>query len=275
MNMMLLTINPVAFSIGSIEVRWYGILIASGILLGYLFANREAKKQGLPDDFLADFLVWAIPISIISARIYYVAMEWGNYADNPIRAIEIWNGGIAIHGGIIGAVITTIVFCKVKGISFFKLADIMIPSLLIGQIIGRWGNFINQEAHGGPVSRTFLESLYIPNWIINQMYIEKLGSYVHPTFLYESLWNVVGLILILTIRKYLRRGELFASYLIWYAIGRFYIEGMRTDSLYLIGELRSAQVVSILSLLIGIGLIIYRRVILKVSVKYREDVKEI
>lgn len=118
---------------------------------------------------------------------------------------------------------------------------------------------MNQEAHGGPVSRAFLESLHLPNWLINQMYIESLSSYVHPTFLYESLWNLVGLIIVLLIRKHLNRGEVFATYLIWYAIGRFYIEGMRTDSLYLIGELRSAQIVSILSLIVAIGLIVYRR----------------
>lgn len=269
-NLLLLTINPIAFSIGSIDIRWYGILIASGILLGYIVANKEADKRGLPKDFYADFLMWAIPISIISARIYYVTMEWEQYAANPLRAIEIWKGGIAIHGGLIGAILTTIIYCKVKKISFFKVADITVPSLLIGQIIGRWGNFMNQEAHGGPVSRAFLESLHLPNWLINQMYIDSLSSYVHPTFLYESLWNLVGLIIILLIRKHLNRGEVFATYLIWYAIGRFYIEGMRTDSLYLIGELRSAQIVSILSLIVGIGLIVYRRFIIKIPTKYQE-----
>ncbi|MEK4080152.1 prolipoprotein diacylglyceryl transferase [Solibacillus sp. FSL W7-1436] len=270
MNLLLLTINPIAFSIGSIDIRWYGILIASGILLGYIVANKEADKRGLPKDFYTDFLMWAIPISIISARIYYVTMEWDQYAANPLRAIEIWNGGIAIHGGLIGAILTTIIYCKVKKISFFKVADITVPSLLIGQIIGRWGNFMNQEAHGGPVSRAFLESLHLPNWLINQMYIESLSSYVHPTFLYESLWNLVGLIIVLLIRKHLNRGEVFATYLIWYAIGRFYIEGMRTDSLYLIGELRSAQIVSILSLIVAIGLIVYRRFFIKIPTKYQE-----
>jgi len=269
-NLLLLTINPIAFSIGSIDIRWYGILIASGILLGYIVANKEADKRGLPKDFYTDFLMWAIPISIISARIYYVTMEWDQYAANPLRAIEIWNGGIAIHGGLIGAILTTIIYCKVKKISFFKVADITVPSLLIGQIIGRWGNFMNQEAHGGPVSRAFLESLHLPNWLINQMYIESLSSYVHPTFLYESLWNLVGLIIVLLIRKHLNRGEVFATYLIWYAIGRFYIEGMRTDSLYLIGELRSAQIVSILSLIVAIGLIVYRRFFIKIPTKYQE-----
>lgn len=270
MNLLLLIIDPIAFNIGPIKVHWYGILIVLGIILAYMVANKEAVKIGLSKDFFVDLLMWAIPISIISARIYYVTMEWENYADNPIRAIEIWNGGIAIHGGLIGAILTTIIYCKIKKVSFFKVVDIAVPGLLIGQIIGRWGNFINQEAHGGQVSRAFLESLYLPDWLINQMYIESLESYVHPTFLYESLWNLLGLILILLIRKYLRRGEVFATYLIWYAIGRFYIEGMRTDSLYLIGELRSAQVVSILSLIIAVGLIFYRRFIIRIPSNYRD-----
>lgn len=163
MEQILLAIDPVAFSIGSIEVRWYGILIASGIVLAYFVGQREAVKRGLPDDFLADMLIWAIPISIICARLYYVGMKWEYYGANPEKIIQIWNGGIAIHGALIGAVITAFIFCRSRGISFLKVADIVAPSLLIGQIIGRWGNFMNQEAFGGPVSRAFLENLMLPN----------------------------------------------------------------------------------------------------------------
>lgn len=269
MEQILLAIDPVAFSIGSIEVRWYGILIASGIVLAYFVGQREAVKRGLPDDFLADMLIWAIPISIICARLYYVGMKWEYYGANPEKIIQIWNGGIAIHGALIGAVITAFIFCRSRGISFLKVADIVAPSLLIGQIIGRWGNFMNQEAFGGPVSRAFLENLMLPNWIIEQMYIQDLGTYVHPTFLYESLWNVLGLIILLVLRKVnLHRGEIFFSYMIWYSIGRFYIEGMRTDSLYLVGELRSAQVVSFLAIVIGIVAIIYRRMKVRPAVRY-------
>lgn len=170
-----------------------------------------------------------------------------------------------------GNVVRAYVFTRVKNISFLKLADIAAPSILIGQIIGRWGNFMNQEAHGGPVSREFLESLFLPNWMIEQMYITKLQSYVHPTFLYESLWNIVGLVILLGLRKAnLHRGELFFSYLIWYSIGRFYIEGLRTDSLYLIGDLRSAQVVSLLAIVVGITMIIYRRYYLKSTIRYQD-----
>jgi len=270
----LLAIDPVAFSLGSIEVRWYGILIALGIVLAYFVAQREAQKRGLPEDFLADMLIWAIPISIICARIYYVAMKWEYYGANPEKIIQIWNGGIAIHGALIGAVVTAYIFSKKKGISFLKVADIVAPSLLIGQIIGRWGNFMNQEAYGGPVTREFLENLFIPNWIIEQMYVVELGTYVHPTFLYESLWNVVGLIILLSLRKVnLHRGEIFFSYMIWYSIGRFFIEGMRTDSLYLIGELRSAQVVSILAIIIGLISIAYRRIKVRPIVRYLDEEK--
>lgn len=269
MSFTLLAIDPVAFHLGPIPVRWYGILIATGIVLAYLLAQREAVRLGLHEDFLGDMLIWAVPISIISARIYYVSMKWDYYGENPGRIIEIWTGGIAIHGALIGAFITAYIFTKKRGISFLRVADITAPSILIGQIIGRWGNFINQEAYGGPVSRGFLENLFLPDWIIEQMYIKEDGTYVHPTFLYESVWNIIGLIILLVARKFnWRRGEMFFFYLIWYSIGRFFIEGLRTDSLYLIGDLRSAQVVSILGIAIGIIAIVYRRMNVKPAVRY-------
>ncbi|MEO4054537.1 prolipoprotein diacylglyceryl transferase [Solibacillus sp. CAU 1738] len=269
MNLLLMTIDPVAFSIGPIEVRWYGILIALGIVLAYFLAQREAVRLGLHPDFLADLLIWAVPISIVSARIYYVVMKWDYYGANPSKIIEIWNGGIAIHGALIGAIITAYIFTKKRGVSFLKVADIAAPSILLGQIIGRWGNFINQEAHGGPVTRSFLENLKLPDWIIEQMYIEQQGTYVHPTFLYESVWNLIGFIILIVSRKLnWRRGEMFFFYLIWYSIGRFYIEGLRTDSLYLVGDLRSAQVVSIIGVVVGLSAIIYRRLTVKPVVRY-------
>ncbi|AXH99878.1 prolipoprotein diacylglyceryl transferase [Sporosarcina sp. PTS2304] len=274
MNLLLLAINPVAIRIGSadtaIEVRWYGILIALGIILGFLVVQREMLKRGMHPDFLTDMLIWAIPISIISARIYYVIFTWDFYKDHPGQIIQIWNGGIAIHGALIGAVITAVIFCKKRGVSFWKVADITAPGLLIGQIIGRWGNFMNQEAHGGPVSEAFKEQTIIPDWIMNQMTID--GITYHPTFLYESLWNVVGLILILVIRRAvkMKRGEIFLFYVIWYSIGRFFIEGMRTDSLYVIGSLRAAQLVSVTGVVIGIVILIYRRYIMKVKENYND-----
>lgn len=264
----LLAINPVAFSIGSLEVRWYGILIAFGIILAFLVVQREMVKRGMHKDFLTDLLIWAVPISIVSARIYYVTFSWDYYKDHPSEIIEIWNGGIAIHGALIGAFITAFIYTKYRGISFLKTADIAAPGLLIGQIIGRWGNFMNQEAHGGPVSQTFLENTMIPDWIMKQMTIK--GVTYHPTFLYESLWNAVGLVIILLLRKFrLKRGELFLFYVTWYSVGRFFIEGMRTDSLYG-GDIKAAQVVSIVAVIVAIITFIYRRYIAKVDVTYQD-----
>ena len=267
MQTLLLEINPVAFQIGGLQVRWYGILIACGIALGYMIAQNEAVKRGFHQEFFTDLLIWAVPIAIICARIYYVGMSWDSYAGHPEKWIQVWKGGIAIHGALIGSFLTAYIFTRKRKVSFLKLTDVAVPSILLGQIIGRWGNFMNQEAYGGPVSRSFLENLYLPNWLIEQMYIE--GTYVHPTFLYESLWNIVAFIILLFARKWnWRRGEMFFFYLIWYSFGRFFIEGMRTDSLYLIGELRSAQVVSIIAIAIGIIAIVYRRLYVKPVVRY-------
>ena len=181
----LLAINPVAFHLGPIPVNWYGIIIGVGILIAYFLAQKESVRRGLDPEFFADLLIWAIPISILSARVYYVVMKWDYYSQHPGSIIQIWNGGIAIHGALIGAFITAYIFTKKRKVSFLKLADIAAPSILVGQIIGRWGNFVNQEAYGGPVSREFLEGLFLPNWLIEQMYIREDGNYVHPTFLYE------------------------------------------------------------------------------------------
>lgn len=264
----LLTIDPVAFQIGSISVRWYGILIALGIVLAFIVVQREMVKRGMHPDFLTDLLVWAVPISIISARIYYVIFSWDFYKDNPGQIIQIWQGGIAIHGALIGAFITTYIFTKRRGISFWKTVDIAAPGLLIGQIIGRWGNFMNQEAYGEPVSENFLNTTIIPDWIMTQMTID--GVTHHPTFLYESLWNLVGLIILLLLRKVsVKRGEMFLFYLTWYSFGRFFIEGLRTDSL-MGGALRAAQVVSVLTIIIAVTLFIIRRYVRKVDETYQD-----
>lgn len=263
----LLAINPVAFSLGGLDIRWYGILIATGIVLAFIVVQREMVKRCMHPDFLTDLLVWAVPISIISARAYYVIFSWDYYKDNLGKVFQIWEGGIAIHGALIGAFVTTYVFTKLRGVSFWKTVDIAAPGILIGQIIGRWGNFMNQEAHGGPVSEHFLETTIIPDWIMKQMTID--GVTYHPTFLYESLWNLVGLIIILALRHVaLKRGEMFLFYLTWYSIGRYFIEGMRTDSLYG-GDLRAAQVVSIVTIVIAIVLFIYRRFIREVDETYQ------
>ncbi|GAA1381152.1 prolipoprotein diacylglyceryl transferase [Peribacillus frigoritolerans] len=252
-------LNPIAIDLGPIQVHWYGLIIGFGVLLGLIIALRESERRGLDKEIFTDLILFAVPIAIISARIYYVIFQWEYYSQNPGDIIKIWNGGIAIHGALIGSVLTAIVFAKVKKVSFWKLVDIAAPSLLLGQAIGRWGNFMNQEAHGGEVTRSFLENMHLPEFIINQMYIN--GTYYHPTFLYESIWNILGVIILLSLRKVnLRRGELFLTYVLWYSIGRYFIEGLRTDSLMLTESLRIAQVISIVLIAVAIALVVYRRV---------------
>ncbi|MDG5138382.1 prolipoprotein diacylglyceryl transferase [Staphylococcus aureus] len=251
-------IDPVAFNLGPLSVRWYGIIIAVGILLGYFVAQRALVKAGLHKDTLVDIIFYSALFGFIAARIYFVIFQWPYYVENPSEIIKIWHGGIAIHGGLIGGFIAGVIVCKVKNLNPFQIGDIVAPSIILAQGIGRWGNFMNHEAHGGPVSRAFLEQLHLPNFIIENMYIN--GQYYHPTFLYESIWDVAGFIILVKIRKHLKLGETFFLYLTWYSIGRFFIEGLRTDSLMLTSNIRVAQLVSILLILISISLIVYRRI---------------
>lgn len=259
-------LNPIAFSLGPISVHWYGIIIGLGLALALYLAIKEENRRGLEKDTFSDLMIWAIPIAIISARLYYVIFELDYYGEHPGEILQIWNGGLAIHGALIGAVITTYIFAKKRKISFWKIADIAAPSIILGQAIGRWGNFINQEAHGGEVTRSFLEGLHLPDFVINQMFID--GSYYHPTFLYESVWNLAGFVLLLVLRRVnLRRGELFLTYVIWYSIGRFFVEGMRTDSLML-GSLRTAQTISIALAVGALVILLYRRKMKQSEVRY-------
>lgn len=251
-------LNPLAIDLGPFQVHWYGVIIVTGLVLALWIAMREAERRHLNKDIFADLMIWAIPIAIISARIYYVIFEWEYYSKNLSQIPQIWEGGIAIHGALIGSVVTAYFYTKSKGVSFWKLVDIAAPSIILGQAIGRWGNFMNQEAHGGEVTREFLEGLFLPDFIVNQMYIN--GAYYHPTFLYESIWNFLGFFLLLSLRKVnLRRGEMFLTYVIWYSIGRFFVEGLRTDSLMLTDYLRIAQTISIFLIVLAVSLILYRR----------------
>jgi phosphatidylglycerol---prolipoprotein diacylglyceryl transferase len=262
-------LDPIAFSLGPIAVHWYGLIIGAGIALVLWIAIKEADKRGMPKDAFPDLMLWAVPIAIICARIYYVIFQWDYYAQNLGDIPKIWNGGIAIHGALIGSVATAYVFAKKKNISFWKLADIAAPSIILGQAIGRWGNFMNQEAHGGPVTRAFLENLHLPEFIINQMYIN--GAYYHPTFLYESFWDLLGFLILLGLRRVnLGRGEIFLSYMIWYSIGRFFVEGLRTDSLMLTESLRMAQTISIGLIVLAVVLFVIRRKNGMAKVKYLE-----
>jgi phosphatidylglycerol:prolipoprotein diacylglycerol transferase len=254
---MLQPIDPIAFELGPVAVHWYGIIIGTAVFLGLWLAIRESKRQKMDSDVFVDLIMWAIPISILGARTYYVIFEWDYYRQNPGDIIAVWEGGLAIHGALIAATLTSIVFARIKNISFWKLADIAAPSLILGQAIGRWGNFMNQEAHGGPVSEAFISSF--PSFIQAQMFIE--GQYYHPTFLYESLWNLVVLGILLWVRRqpWIKRGEVFLSYLMMYSLGRFFIEGMRTDSLMLTDTIRMAQFISVLILLGAAFLLFWKR----------------
>lgn len=263
-------LSRVFLSIGPFTIYWYGVIIAAAIFIGLYLATKEAEKLGLKKDIPTDLIIFAAPIAIVFARIYYVIFEWERYQGEPIwKLIAIWEGGIAIHGALIGAVLTAIVFARFKNVSFWQLADITAPSLILGQAIGRWGNFMNQEAHGGPVSEVFYENFmqYLPNFIVNQMCID--GILYHPTFLYESVWNILVFIGLLFLRKYNPlRGELFLSYMLLYSVGRFFIEGLRTDSLMLFGLLRQAQILSIVLIIVAIVLIVYRRKVSNMNVRY-------
>lgn len=251
-------INPIALELGPISVRWYGIIIAVGILLGYFIAQEGVKRIGFDTDTLVDIIFWSAIFGFIMARLYFVVFQWPYYIQNPIEIPMIWHGGIAIHGGLIGGFVTGIIICKQKNINPFQIGDVIAPSMILGQGIGRWGNFMNHEAHGGPVSRTFLENLHIPDFIINNMYIN--GKYYQSTFLYESIWDILGFVILILLRKHLRIGDTFCLYLIWYSIGRFFVEGMRTDSLMLTSDIRVAQLMSIILIIVGIVIMIIRRV---------------
>ncbi|MGH1393822.1 MAG: prolipoprotein diacylglyceryl transferase [Trichormus sp.] len=247
--------GPILVEIGPITIRWYGLLIAVAVLIGVSLSQYLAKRRHVNPELLSDLSIWLVIGAIPAARIYYVLFEWSEYAQNPGRIIAIWQGGIAIHGAIIGGTLAALIFAKLKRVSFWQLADLVAPSLILGQAIGRWGNFFNSEAFGRPTNLPW--KLYIPP----ERRPPELASYeyFHPTFLYESLWDlmVFGLLLTLFFRgisgkSRLRVGTLFMVYLVAYSVGRFWIEGLRTDSLML-GPLRIAQVVSLTGVTLGLA----------------------
>src|SRR5690625_33332 len=262
-------LNRIFLQLGPISIYWYGVIIATGLFLGLYLATKEADRLGLKKDLVVDLIVFATPIAILFARIYYVIFEWEMYRGAPWwKWFAVWEGGIAIHGALIGAVLTAIVYAKVKDVSFWQLADIIAPSLILGQAIGRWGNFMNQEAHGGPMSEAAYQNFhqYLPDFIMNQMCID--GVMYYPTFLYESFWNILVFILLILLRKYNPlRGEIFLNYIIMYSIGRFFIEALRTDSLYF-GPIRQAQLLSLILIVGAIIILIIRRKMKQVDRRY-------
>lgn len=242
--------DRILFSVGPITIYWYSVTMLIAVLVGIYLALRESKKQGMYT-FLSDLITYIIIFGIIGARLYYVIFNFDNYKNNLLAIFKIWEGGIAIYGAIIGGFISIVYLAQKRKQSIIKTTDIIVPGLLLAQSIGRWGNFFNSEAHGTSVSLEFLQSIHVPNFIIEGMYIN--GNYYHPTFLYESIWCFLGFIILIAIRKISKRktGLMTASYFIWYGLGRLFIEGLRTDSLY-IGNFRISQIVSIILIFIGI-----------------------
>ncbi len=231
--------NPVAFKLGPVTIYWYGIIIAAGILSGLYVAKKLAKIRGINPDLLDEFLIIVVPLAVIGARLYYVLFKLEYYLRNPRLILAIWEGGLAIHGAIIVSIIVAIIFAKVKKINFLSFADIAAPALILGQAIGRWGNYVNQEAYGSETN--------LP-WAI---YVD--GAYRHPTFLYESIWNLVvfGALVYLLRKASLKPGSIFSLYLAGYSLGRVFIESLRTDSL-MMGPFRVAQLISGAFILVGI-----------------------
>lgn len=239
-------IDPVAFHLFGIPIMWYGVLIALGILLGSKIASREIVRRGFSEDDLWDGLIWAIVSGVICARMYYVIFEWKYYGAHPAEILNIRRGGLAIHGALLGGILAFAIYAKKRKLPLKLLLDISAPGVILAQSIGRWGNFINQEAHGGPTD--------LPWGIIID------GVKVHPTFIYESLGNfaIFWFLLWFAHNKQKHDGEVFYFYMILYSIVRFFVEGLRTDSLML-GPLRVAQLMSILGVILGAALILHAR----------------
>ena len=248
-------LNPIAFRFGPLEIHWYAICIVTGMVLAVWLAIKEAPRKGMTSDDIMDFILLAFPIAILGARLYYVVFQWSYYSQHPDEIIAIWNGGIAIYGALLAGALVLLVFSYRRKINAYDFLDIAAPGVMLAQSLGRWGNFFNQEAYGKAVAQLN----YLPKFIRDQMYIE--GSYRVPTFLYESLWNLLGFAIIISLRHrpgLLKRGEVAWFYLVWYGCGRFVIEGLRTDSLML-GSLRVSQWLSLVLVILGLVMTYYGR----------------
>ena len=247
--------SRVAFNILGFNIYWYSICILLGVIVAYLLIINESKKHGLNKNEISDLIFYTLIISILGARIYYVIFNLNYYLSNPSEIIKIYNGGLAIHGGVISGLIFVYYYIKKKNLNYLRIIDIVSPALILAQAIGRWGNFFNKEAYGNKVSLEILKNMHIPNFIINGMKID--GSYYLPTFFFESILCLIGFIIIILLRKNknIKLGFQIGFYFIWYGIIRFFIEILRQDSLMLF-NIKMAQIISIISLVFGIILII-------------------
>lgn len=255
----MLQINPEIISIGPISLRWYAVLIMTGAILATVLSNRLAKSKGFPEEFISDLLFYVLPIGIVGARLYYVIFKWEDYQHDLLAIFKVWEGGLAIYGGLLAGLGVIYWYAKKYHTNPVVVVDIIVPYVLLAQAIGRWGNFINQEAFGVAVTRSYLESLHLPSFIIDQMNIG--GVYYQPTFLYESLLSFIGFVVLVSIRKFVKTiqvGDLTLGYMFWYGIERFIVEGMRTDSLY-IGVIRVSQALSLVLVLLSVVLYFYKK----------------
>ncbi len=244
--------DGVIFEIGGFAIKWYSVLILTGVIIGIFMASREAKKFEFPKDFMFNLCFWTIIFGVIGARLYYVAFNLEHFINNPIDILKIWNGGLAIHGGLILGGITAFIYSKKYQANFWRIADILVVPVLLAQAIGRWGNFFNQEAYGPATSLANLNSNFLlPEFVIEGMQIN--GIYYEPMFYYESLWCLLGVIILLIVRriKYIKVGQITAIYAMWYSAARFFIEAGRLDALELFG-FRVAQIVSIVAFVVGL-----------------------
>ena len=250
--------NRILFSLGPFTIYWYSVTMLIAVLTGIYLAIKESKRVN-HYEYISNLITPLIIFGIIGARLYYVIFNFSYYKNDLLSIFKIWEGGIAIYGAIIGGLIAIMYHAHKNNESIIETTDIIAPGLLLAQAIGRWGNFFNGEAHGGIVTLEYLKKLHIPKFIINGMYIN--GTYYEPTFLYESIWCILGFIVLLIIRKLTKRekGIMTSSYFIWYGIGRIVIEGLRTDSLYL-GSIRISQLVSLVLIIIGIFGILYNKI---------------
>ena len=236
--------NPIAFTIAGIDIRWYGILIGVAFLLAIYISYLRAPRFGIVQDDILDLTIFLIPCSIIGARAYYVIFSYDNYRGNFIQMLNLRAGGLAIHGGIIAGVIVSYIVAKRKKIKFSNLADLIMPQVALAQAIGRWGNFFNSEAHGGPTNLPWAITVY--------------GEKVHPTFLYESIWCFFIFILLIFLSNKIKfNGQIALLYAMLYSFERFWVEGLRTDSL-MIGQFRQAQVLSLVVFILALSAYIYQ-----------------
>ena len=241
---------PRSFQLGPLTIHFYGAIIALGLVLAVLYASRRSREFGIKEDDLLDGVLWVTPFAILCARAYYCLFSWEKYAANPIKVLYIWEGGLAIYGGVIGAVVGVLVFCHVKKIRTATILDLVLLGFLIGQSLGRWGNFFNREAFGAETD-TFLRM-----GLMNRYTGEV--TYYHPTFLYESVWNAAGFLLLhLLSKKRKYDGQIALGYAAWYGLGRTFIEGLRTDSLYW-GPFRVSQLLAAVSCLAAVAVLIWQ-----------------